>query len=117
MTSIELYQRLEQGAAVIQLTRPLTRTHYADLPQYVAGVLADDVRAALLDLHAVDFADSTGISALLGARKAADAAHKPLILCNVSDYFLNIINMLNLSDVFTVRESVQSALRELEDQA
>lgn len=110
--NLDLYQRMEQGAAVLQLIRPLTRRHYARLEQRVASLFANGASAVILDLHAVEFADSTGISLLLAAHKTAPAANKRLYLCNVSKYFSNIIDTLNLSDVFWVRSTVEQALRE-----
>lgn len=116
MTGLELNQRMEQGTAVLYLFQQLTRNHYMPLPAYIAGILAQDSVGVILDLHAVDFVDSTGISILLNSKKAADAAGKPLVLCNVSSYFKDIIDTLNLTQIFTIRDTLEHALRACREQ-
>ena len=115
MNGLDIIQHSVDGIAVLCPFRDFTRAHYSALPQTVAGLLAGDTRGVVLDLHDVHFADSTGISILLSAHKAAVFARKPLVLCNVSRYFQNIITALNLCDVFTIRGTEEQARAECGD--
>ena len=62
-------------------------------------------RALVLDLHGVDFVDSSGLGALLGIKKQQDRAGGTLELTRVSGAVSRIITITKMDRVFGIAES------------
>jgi anti-sigma B factor antagonist len=60
------------------------------------------VRSLVIDLSAVTFLDSTGISALIKARNSALAEDKALSLRSVPERVARLLHLTGLDGIFTV---------------
>jgi anti-sigma B factor antagonist len=63
----------------------------------------------VLDLTAVEFCDSTGITALLVARNTAVAADGGIALAGVPDHLAQMFHIVGLDTVFPVYPTVSAA--------
>ncbi|KQX74736.1 MULTISPECIES: STAS domain-containing protein [Aeromicrobium] len=59
-------------------------------------------RTLVLDLHGVEFVDSSGLGALLGIKKQQDRAGGHLLLTRLSDPVARIIEITRMDRVFEV---------------
>ncbi|MFJ5274701.1 STAS domain-containing protein [Streptomyces sp. NPDC088358] len=97
-------------------TGPVLRVA-GELDYATAGALREQVeRLALspgqdlvIDLSALEYCDSTGITALLAARQRAQAADADMTLTAVPANTLRILSIVGLDQVFTIRGGSSTA--------
>ena len=64
----------------------------------------------VIDLHAVDFVESTGLGALIGGRRRARALNGSLSLVCAETPVLRVFRVTGLDKVFEIHDSVDSAI-------
>lgn len=69
----------------------------------------EGIRNVILDLKAVNFADSSGLSALLGWNRICNSNGGVLVLLNLNEYIAMIINISKLDTVFEIHNDLQKA--------
>jgi len=72
--------------------------------------LDEDARGLVVDLSQVDFLDSTGLSALIGARKRATERSGEIRLIAQEGRILRLLRITGLADVFAVYPTLGDAL-------
>jgi anti-anti-sigma factor len=109
MVSINLSPRINlssrecDGRAVVVLRGELD---VADAASVAAAVRA---RELIVDLAGLEFIDSSGLTALLLARKQARKAGGDLLLAGPQDQVLRVLAATRLAGVFSVHASVGQA--------
>jgi anti-sigma B factor antagonist len=78
-------------------------------------ILANDSASGhlIVDLGTVTFADSSGLSALLLAHRLYRDTERRLILCNLSDRVYKLIEISQLTSVFSLAEHLDAALEQI----
>lgn len=77
--------------------------------QIIIVANATEQEHLILDLCHVEFADSSGLSALLLAHRMYRDTNRQLILCNVSDRVKKLIEISQLNQVFSISSDTDSA--------
>lgn len=77
--------------------------------QIIIVANATEQEHLILDLSHVDFADSSGLSALLLAHRLYRDSNRQLILCNVSDRVQKLLEISQLNQVFTISNDTETA--------
>jgi anti-sigma B factor antagonist len=105
---IHLSSRESDGRAVVALCGKLD---VADAAGVAAALNAVAVRARelIVDLAGLEFIDSSGLAALLLARKQAREAGGDLLLAAPQDQVLRVLAATQLTGVFAVHASVGQA--------
>jgi anti-sigma B factor antagonist len=73
----------------------------------------DGVRKIAVDLSDLTFIDSSGISVLVGAARAAAAEQGTLVVAAPSPHVQRVFDIVNLSELVAVEPSLESALQRL----
>src|SRR5215213_9776070 len=107
---LEAQVRQQPGAAVIDMhgeinaaAAPALNAAYADAEQGSPEVI-------LLNFSDVDYINSTGIALIVGLLAKARAAHRRLIVCGLSEHYVEIFQITRLSDFMTMFPNEESAL-------
>jgi anti-sigma B factor antagonist len=107
---LEAQVRQQPGAAVIDMhgeinaaAAPALNAAYADAEQGGPEVI-------LLNFSDVDYINSTGIALIVGLLAKARAAHRRLIVCGLSEHYVEIFQITRLADFMTIFPSEASAL-------
>ena len=105
---INLISRECDGRAVVALRGELD---VADAASVAAGLnaVAAGARELIVDLAGLEFIDSSGLAALVVARKQARKAGGDLLLAGPQDQVLRVIAATRLTGVFSVQASVGQA--------
>ena len=105
---INLSSREGDGRAVVALRGELD---VADAASAAAALTAVAVRARelIVDLAGLEFIDSSGLAALVVARKQARKAGGDLLLAAPQDQVLRVLAATRLTGVFAVHASVGQA--------
>ncbi len=64
----------------------------------------------LIDLSAVDFVTSTGLSAMLRVAQALEEAYGKFAVCSLNDNVMRVFNLSYFSEIFDVYPSLDEAL-------
>ncbi len=78
--------------------------------QTIIKVLADGDDRIVVRLSSVDFCDSAGLGALVGALKRVRARGGDLVVCSPSESMANLFALCSLDRVFTLHASPEAAI-------
>ncbi len=81
--------------------------------EYLESLLAQDVRAVLIDLSSIDYVDSTGLGELVGYLQRFTKEGRRLALLNPHQRILNLLKLTKLDEVFPIFESRTAAVSAL----
>jgi anti-sigma B factor antagonist len=83
-----------------------------DLKSQVILLANDEKKGALvIDLGNISFADSSGLSALLLAHRLYRESGNALVLCNLSDRVEKLLEISQLTNVFTIVPNRDEAVK------
>jgi anti-sigma B factor antagonist len=105
MVSVDLSTCACDGQVVVALRGELDVVNAAS----VAAALAARAHAIILDLAGLEFIDSSGVAALVRARKHARHARADLLLAGPQQQVLRVLALTRMIDVFSVHASVDEA--------
>jgi anti-sigma B factor antagonist len=98
-------------------TGPTVVTVAGELEYGTAANLRQAIEAApfpgagvVLDLTALTYCDSTGLTALLAAHRRAQATHVPLALAGMSADLRHVFSIVGLDQVFALHADVEEAI-------
>jgi anti-sigma B factor antagonist len=94
----------EGDDALVRVAGELDISTSPDLQDALAE-LTDAPRRVVVDLSDLEFCDSTGLAALLGAHKALGEAGGTLELRHPSKMVVGLVQITGLDDVFEIRLS------------
>ncbi len=77
--------------------------------QFISMANAPDAGHLVLDLGNIQFADSSGLSALLLAHRLFRDSDRTFILCNLSERVQKLIDISQLTTVFTIAADAAEA--------
>ncbi|GGV53099.1 STAS domain-containing protein [Streptomyces griseoflavus] len=105
-------RRDPSGPHVLTVTGELDHHSAPVLTGAVSEAQSDD-RGLILDLSAVTYCDSTGITVLINAYQRAQTTGAPLVLAGVNPDLNRLFQVVGLDQVFTFRPDVEAALSSL----
>ena len=94
-----------QGRAVIRVAGDVDIETAPSLRYAVQELLEDGRRKLVVDVSRVDFIDSTGLGALIGALKDTEARKGDLELICTQRRMLSLLHLTGLDEAFTVHEA------------
>jgi anti-sigma B factor antagonist len=92
-----------EDGVVVRLAGELDMLSAPDLGDELSALLEAGETHLDVDLTGLEFLDSTGLSALLGAHQAAQARGASLVLHSPSERIVRLVNISGLGDVFEIR--------------
>lgn len=79
----------------------------------IKGLLDEEVVNAIIDLSSIQFIDSTGFGALISVLKTVKGRSGKLILAGVSSEVRDLMDLMQLLNVFELSNSVEDAISKL----
>ena len=108
MVSMNLRIREYDGPTVVGLRGELDVADAASVAAALAAVAVRE-RVVIVDLAGLEFIDSSGLAALVFARKQARQAGGDLLLAAPQEQVLRVFAVTRLTSVFSVHVSVEQA--------
>ena len=103
--------KLHENYVLLQLQEEkLTSSIAPDLKSALVMLGAQGIRNIILDMSEVNYADSSGLSALLRANSIAADANGLFIIFGLTDHVLKLIKITQLDRVFNILPSQQEAI-------
>ncbi|WP_030244071.1 STAS domain-containing protein [Streptomyces sp. NRRL S-350] len=103
MSPLNTIHHDSSAGPVLHVTGDLDYEHAPALRRHVEQLTLTPGQCLVIDLSDLDFCDSSGITALLAARRHAQAAGADLALAHVPSNTLRILAIVGLDRVFTIR--------------
>ena len=107
---LEALVRQPPGAAVIDLHGEINAVAGPALNAAYAEAEQSNPEVILLNFSDVDYINSTGIALIVGLLAKARAAHRRLIVCGLSEHYVEIFEITRLADFMTIFPNEASAL-------
>ena|SRR5215211_4832129 len=107
---LEAQVRQQPGAIVIDLHGEIDAAAAPALNAAYAEAEQSNPEVILLNFGAVDYINSTGIALIVGLLAKARAAHRRLIVCGLSEHYVEIFRITRLADFMTMFPNEASAL-------
>lgn len=79
----------------------------------IKGLLSDETINAVIDLSSIQFIDSTGFGALISVLKTVKGRNGNLILTGVSSELRELMDLMQLLNVFQLSDTVEEAISKL----
>jgi anti-sigma B factor antagonist len=108
MALMELTTRECNGQVVVSLRGELDVAEAASVAASLAQVAAR-VSQVIVDLEGLEFIDSSGLAALMRARKHAQLAGGDLVLAAAQRQVLRVLAVTRLTEMFSVHACVEDA--------
>src|SRR5688500_5226029 len=81
----------------------------------VKGLLDEKTSNIIVDLHNINFIDSTGFGALISLLKTVKSRGGRLILSSVSNEVQELMDLMQLLNVFEIKKSIEDAENSLKN--
>ena len=107
---LEAQVRQQPGATVIDLHGEINAIAAPALNAAYAEAEQSNPKVILLNFSDVDYINSTGIALIVGLLAKARAAHRRLIVCGLSEHYVEIFQITRLADFMTMFSNEASAL-------
>lgn len=85
-------------------------TNSVDLRERMLKEVEAGARAVVLDMHAVRYVDSSGLSALVSVATSLEKTDGSLVLCNVDAAVMKVLEMTRLAEYFGIESSRDAAI-------
>ncbi|HJZ48598.1 MAG TPA: STAS domain-containing protein [Roseiflexaceae bacterium] len=102
--------RYQPGGAVIDLQGEINAFGSTALSDAYAEAERHNPDVVLLNFAGVDYINSTGIALIVGLLAKARAARRRLVVCGLSEHYVEIFQITRLSDFMTMFPDEESAL-------
>ncbi|WP_030776032.1 STAS domain-containing protein [Streptomyces sp. NRRL S-920] len=105
MSPLNIIRRDAETGPVLHVAGALDYQQAASLREQVEALALSAGQSLVIDLSGLEFCDSSGITALLAARRRAHTTGADLALVDVPANTLRILTVAGLDQVFTIRSS------------
>lgn len=110
---MELEVREQGGVKIMRLVGDLVGDHSGDFVQAITDELTGPGKRLALDLSAITFMNSTGLSELVRVNAQANLQECRLVLAAPTAFVMGVLQMTRLDRFFEVFPSVADALAAL----
>ncbi|WP_299490234.1 STAS domain-containing protein [uncultured Shewanella sp.] len=100
----------QANACLITLPKEMLMTETPTLRAAILKQISSGVTRLIMDLHQVEFIDSSGLSVLISAMKKANQEGGEVVLLSPSDGVRALIELTRLHQVFHIYESQPAAI-------
>ncbi|MFF7178208.1 anti-sigma factor antagonist [Streptomyces sp. NPDC008121] len=111
MSDLKITSRDAATGPVLEISGELDYASAGELRRQVTALVLRPGQRLVLDLTAMEFCDSSGITALIAARNHALAAQAEMALAAVPANTLRILRIVGLDQVFTLYAETDAATR------
>lgn len=105
---------IEKQEHVSIITIDSEKLNYENAPdlktQIIKLAAKDPFSPLIIDLENVNFADSSGLSALLLAQRTYRDTNRPYVICSVGERVMKLLEVSHLHTVFQIAENRTQAL-------
>ncbi len=106
--TIKSYQK-EFGVIVVEIGGSLDTTTYQELEKKLKVIMMTTIKALILDMKALDYISSMGVSVVLKARKAVESAGGSFMMVNLPHQIKTVFDIVKALPNMCLFESLQEA--------
>jgi anti-anti-sigma factor len=98
---VHVFTEVTNGEAVMHVTGEVDASNASELRDAFLSVLGDGARSLVIDCARLTFIDSTGLSAIIAANRAADLQFGTVTVRNPSPMVMRLLEVTGLADRLT----------------
>ena len=103
-------QDVVDGIPVYEPDGAIDITNSVELREVMLKQAEEGTRAVVLDMNAVRYVDSSGLSALVSVATALEKSQGLMVLCNVDAAVMKVLEMTRLTEYFQLETSRATAV-------
>lgn len=103
---LEIESAVVRGRTVVTPRGEIDLVSQADLKRFVTDLVVEGQVHLVLDLNQVTFLDSTGLGALISARRQAHTVQGSFVIVCDQPRLLRLFRIISLDKVFTIHPSL-----------
>jgi anti-sigma B factor antagonist len=107
---LRLVVETQNGHVMIRAAGELDLSSAPSLSTAAENAFADGSQVLMLDLSGITFMDSTGISAVLTAHRAAEARGAVVAVIAPSDIAMRVLQIIGVEHLLHIYDSIDEAL-------
>ncbi|MFE9450100.1 STAS domain-containing protein [Streptomyces sp. NPDC006739] len=111
MSPLKIITRDAMTGPVLEIIGALDYNSATQLRDHLATIVLRPGQHLVLDLAAMEFCDSSGITALIAARNHAHAAQAGIALAAVPPHTLRVLRIVGLDQIFPLYPDSETATR------
>lgn len=112
--SLQISSRREgNDSAVLSLQGEVDVSNSELVKNAAVSLLADGIKRLVIDLSGTEYLDSAGLGVLVGLLKRVSETEQILVLSGARPQVERVFQITQLSQIFTMRADVASALQEV----
>ena len=104
--------RQERGRAILDLRGEINDFAQEALDAAYAEAESNDPETILLNFEEIDYINSTGIALIVGLLAKARVSKRRLVAYGLSDHYVEVFEIIRLSDFMSVFPDEESAISE-----
>ncbi|MBN2226225.1 MAG: STAS domain-containing protein [candidate division Zixibacteria bacterium] len=101
---------VNDATVILKPEQILDNNNAYKMVEMITAAQAYGYRYIIVDMAQLEFISSAGVGSLLGTVGESRANGGDIVLCNVSENIMNILNVLDLADFFTIRSDKDEAV-------
>lgn len=111
MSTLHITAREAVTGPVLGIVGALDHTTATELRTRLTTITLRPGQRLVLDLHGMDFCDSSGLTALIAARNLAHAARADVALVAVPPNTMRVLRIVGLDQIFSLHPDSDAATR------
>ena len=101
---------LNDHTILIDPGKTLDNDNAYELVDVITGAQERGYKFVILDMSETEFISSAGVGSILGTIETSREAGGDIIICNASENIIHILDVLDLTDYLTVRDTMENAM-------
>ena len=113
---MKIKEKIENHVAVLTLSgKMMGGPETTALHDHIRGLMGDDIKKVVIDLHGVKWINSSGLGVLMAAMTTLKNAGGHMKLANVTEKVESLLMITQLMRIFETYDSVDRAVSALSD--
>jgi len=105
------HQTVNDQTALIKSGRELDNDNAHEMVETIMELQNNDFKFILLDFSDLEFLSSAGVGSILGTIEISREMQGDIIICNASKKIMHILELLDLAEYFTLKDTVGEAIK------
>lgn len=105
------YQTINDQTALIKAERELDNDNAHEMVETITELQNNDFKFILLDFSDLEFLSSAGVGSILGTIEISREMGGDIIICNASGKIMHILELLDLLEYFTMKQTIDEAVK------
>jgi len=102
-------QALNDNTAMVTTSKVLDNSNAHEMVEILTNLQNEGYKFLIIDIQELEFLSSAGVGSILGTIEVSREAGGDIIICNASENITHVLEILDLCDYLTIKNSMEEA--------